>query len=122
MLARGEGAIVNIVDLSAWEPGHGFAAHSVGKAALLALTRQLALEPAPAVRVNAVAPGPVLPPPGYDDARMATIAKKTLLERWGAPEDVAGAALFLVQADYITGDVIVVDGGERYGHRKVEAE
>jgi len=117
MLERGEGAIVNIVDLSAWEPWPGFAAHSVGKAALLALTRQLALELAPVVRVNAVAPGPVLPPPGYGEEQIARIAQRTLLRRWGTPNDVAEAVLFLIRADYITGEVITVDGGERYGRR-----
>ena len=66
MRERGEGAMVNIVDLSAWKPFAGYIAHSVGKAGLLALTRALALELAPAVSVNAVAPGPVLPPPDYD--------------------------------------------------------
>lgn len=121
MLARGAGVIINIVDLSAWEPWPGFAAHSVGKAALLALTRQLALDLAPTVRVNAVAPGPVLPPPGYDTEKIARTAQKTLLHRWGRAEDVADAVLFLVHADYITGDVITVDGGERYGHRQTEA-
>lgn len=118
MLERGEGAIVNIVDLSAWEPWPNFAAHSVGKAGLLALTRQLALELAPTVRVNAVAPGPVLPPPGYPQAKIDSIAQKTLLNRWGTPEDVAGAVMYLIQADYVSGEVIVVDGGERFGHRK----
>ncbi len=112
MLERGGGAIINIADLSAWEPWPGFAAHGVGKAALLALTRQLALELAPTVRVNAVAPGPVLPPPGYSEAQLARIAQRTLLNRWGTPEDVAQAVMFLVEADYVTGEVIVVDGGE----------
>ena len=116
MLARGEGAIVNIVDLFAWQPAAGLAAHSVSKAGLLALTRQLALELGPAVRVNAVAPGPILPPPTYDAAKIEHLAKKTLLKRWGSPEDVAQAVLFLIGADYITGDCITVDGGERYGH------
>jgi 3-oxoacyl-[acyl-carrier protein] reductase/pteridine reductase len=114
MLKRGEGAIVNIVDLSAWEPWPGFAAHSVGKAAVLALTRQLALDLAPAVQVNAVAPGPVLPPPGYGEDQIARTAARTLKKRWGTPEDVADAVIFLVHQDYITGEVIVVDGGERY--------
>jgi 3-oxoacyl-[acyl-carrier protein] reductase/pteridine reductase len=114
MLERGEGAIVNIVDLSAWEPWPGFAAHSVGKAALLALTRQLALDLAPGVQVNAVAPGPVLPPPGYSEEQTARTAARTLKERWGTPEDVAETVMFLIHADYITGEVIVVDGGERY--------
>lgn len=117
MLDRGEGAIVNIVDLSAWQPWRDYTAHSVGKAALLALTRQLALELAPAVRVNAVAPGPVLPPPEYDEARIARVAARTLLGRWGTVRDVADAVLFLIRSDYITGEVIVVDGGERYGGR-----
>jgi len=121
MLAQGRGAIVNIVDLSAWEPWPGFAAHTVGKAALLALTRQLALDLAPAVRVNAVAPGPVLPPPDYDEEKIARTAGKTLLERWGDAEDASDVVLFLTRADYITGEVIVVDGGQRYGHRKLES-
>jgi 3-oxoacyl-[acyl-carrier protein] reductase/pteridine reductase len=118
MLARGEGVIINIIDLSAWEPRRHFTAHGVGKAGLLALTRQLALELAPTVRVNAVAPGPVLPPPDYDEAQRARLARQTLLERWGSPDDVAGAVMFLIGADYITGEVIVVDGGERFGRGK----
>lgn len=118
MIRRGEGAIVNIVDLSAWEPWPHFAAHSVGKAALLALTRQLALEFAPWVRVNAVAPGAVLPPENYSPEKIARSARNTLLQRWGSPEDVAGAVLFLIQADFITGDTITVDGGMRISSRK----
>jgi len=90
----------------------------VGKSALLALTRQLALELAPAVHVNAVAPGPVLPPPGYNQELADQIAARTLKGRWGSAEDVAAAVVFLVQAGYITGEVIVVDGGERYGHQR----
>jgi NAD(P)-dependent dehydrogenase (short-subunit alcohol dehydrogenase family) len=117
MIERAAGAIVNIVDLSAWQPWPDFAAHSVGKAALLALTRQLALELAPAVRVNAVAPGPVLLPAGYSPEQAARIARRTLLSRWGTPDDVAEAVLFLVRANYITGDTITVDGGERFGRR-----
>jgi 3-oxoacyl-[acyl-carrier protein] reductase/pteridine reductase len=120
MLAKGEGAIVNIVDLSAYEPWPNFMAHSVGKSALLALSRQLALELAPAVRVNAVAPGPVLPPPDFDEAKVARTAARTLLNRWGTPEDVAEAVLYFIRADYVTGEVIAIDGGERFGHRKRE--
>lgn len=123
MLARANadgssGAIVNIVDLSAWEPWPNFTAHSVSKAGLLAFTKQLALELAPTVRVNAVAPGPVLPPPNQDPARTAKTAEGTLLGRWGSPEDVAFAVRYLLQADFVTADVITVDGGERYGHRQ----
>jgi NAD(P)-dependent dehydrogenase (short-subunit alcohol dehydrogenase family) len=120
MLKKGEGAIVFIVDLSAWEPWPNFAAHAVGKAGLLALSRQLALELAPSVRVNAVAPGPVLAPVDYSPEKIERTGKKTLLQRWGTADDVAGAVLFLAQASYITGEVIAVDGGERFGHRQHE--
>jgi 3-oxoacyl-[acyl-carrier protein] reductase/pteridine reductase len=113
MQARGEGAIVNIVDLSAWKPFAGYVAHSVGKAGLLALTRQLAVELAPAVSVNAVAPGPVLPPPGYSQKEIDRVGSRTLKGRWGTPQDVADAVRFLIEADYITGQVVVVDGGEQ---------
>jgi 3-oxoacyl-[acyl-carrier protein] reductase/pteridine reductase len=118
MQARGGGVIVNIVDLSAWNPWPNFMAHSVGKAGLLAMTRQLALELAPTIRANAVAPGPVLPPPGYTEPQKAASAQRTLLEHWGSPEAVAHAVKYLIEADYVTGDVITVDGGERYGHNK----
>ena len=120
MLAKGEGAIVNIIDLSAYEPWPNFIAHSVGKSALLALSRQLALELAPAVRVNAVAPGPVLPPPDFNEEMITRTAGKTLLDRWGKPEDIAEAVLFFVKADFVTGEALAVDGGQRFGHRKHE--
>jgi len=122
MQKQGEGAIVNIIDLAAYEPWPDYIAHSVGKSALLALNRQLALELAPAVRVNAVAPGPVLPPPDYSEEKIARTAKRTLLRRWGTPEDVAEAVLFFVRANYVTGEALAVDGGERFGHRQREKE
>ncbi len=115
MLEQGEGVIINIVDLSVWQPWPNFAAHSVGKAGLMALTRQLAVELAPSVRVNAIAPGLVLPPPDYDEEKIARAAERTLLKRWGNPQDVADTVIFLIRSDFITGEVIVVDGGERYG-------
>ncbi|HIP71736.1 MAG TPA: SDR family oxidoreductase [Anaerolineae bacterium] len=118
MLERGEGAIVNIIDLSVYEPWPNYTAHAVGKSALLAMSRQLALELAPAVRVNAVAPGPVLPPLDFSEEKIAQTAAKTLLNRWGIPEDVADAVLFFVQAGYVTGELLAVDGGQRFGHRK----
>lgn len=120
MLEKGDCAIVNIIDLAAYEPWPDFIAHSVGKAALLALSRQLALELAPAVRVNAIAPGPVLPPPDYDDEKIAQIARNTLLNRWGTADDIGEAVLFFVKADYVTGEALAVDGGQRFGHRKHE--
>jgi 3-oxoacyl-[acyl-carrier protein] reductase/pteridine reductase len=72
----------------------------------------------PQIRANAVAPGPVLPPPEYDEHQVTAVARRTLLERWGSAEDVTRAVKYLIEADYVTGDVITVDGGERYGHRK----
>jgi len=118
MRAAGEGAIINIVDRAAYGPWPDFIAHSVGKTALLALNRQLALELAPEVCVNAVSPGPVMPPPDYSPETVERFAQNTLLNRWGTPEDIAGAVLFFVRANYITGEDIAVDGGERFGHRK----
>ena len=116
MLEAGEGAIVNIVDTSVTAPYYGMSAHTAAKSGLLALTRSLALELAPAVRVNAVSPGPVLPPDGFSEAAIARSAKRTLLGRWGSPQDVAQAALYLVRAPYVTGEVIQVDGGATLAH------
>lgn len=119
MLKKQEGAIVNIVDLSIWEPWKSYTAHAVGKSALYALTRQFAMELHPYVLVNAIALGPVLPPVDYSPERIQKAADRTLLNRWGTPEDVAEAVVFLVNAKFITADVIAVDGGQRYGHRKL---
>ena len=121
MLAKKEGAIINIVDLTVWEAWPNFTAHTVGKSALYALNRQLALELKPYVRVNAVCPGPVLAPPDYSEEKIARTAAKTLLDRWGTPEDVSHAVNFLIEADYVNADVIRVDGGQRYATRKTEA-
>ena len=118
MLGRGEGVIVNIVDLSVWMPWPGFTAHAVGKAGLLALTHQLALELAPTVRVNAVAPGTVLPPPGMSESQEKALAARTLLGRLGSPEDAAAAVRYLIEAPYVTGATITVDGGEHLAQYK----
>ena len=114
MTTRGEGVIVNILDQAAFAPFPAYLAHSVGKHGLLGLTRNLAVALAPSVRVNAIAPGPVLPPPGYTPEQNDRIAEKTLLQRWGSPDDVVKALLYLIDADYVTGDVLFVDGGERW--------
>lgn len=118
MLARGAGSIVNIIDLSAWEPAPDFLAHSVGKAGLLAMTRQLAFDLAPTITVNAVAPGPVLPPPDYTQEQRDQTAAMTLLGRWGTAQDVADTVLFLIQSNYITAETITVDGGQRHAGGK----
>jgi NAD(P)-dependent dehydrogenase (short-subunit alcohol dehydrogenase family) len=114
MAQRGEGLIVSILDRGAFGPFPGYLAHSVGKHGLLGLTRNLAAALAPAVRVNAIVPGPVLPAPDTTPEHKARVAQTTLLERWGAPEDVVQALLYLVNADYVTGEVLFVDGGERW--------
>ena len=115
--AHGDGAIVNIVDLSAIIPFRNFLPHSAAKAGLVNLTYSLAMELAPAVRVNAIAPGPVLPPPEYTEQQLQAAARRTLIGRWGTAEDVAQAAVFLTQAPYITGVMLPVDGGERLAGR-----
>jgi pteridine reductase len=111
MLQRGGGAIVNIADLSGLQPWASYPAHSVSKAGLLMLTKVLAKALAPTIRVNAVAAGPVLKPDDWDDARWQASGAHTLLKRTGSGYDVARAALFLLQEDYITGTMVLVDGG-----------
>ncbi|MHB8134393.1 MAG: SDR family NAD(P)-dependent oxidoreductase [Anaerolineaceae bacterium] len=120
MLENKAGSIVNIIDLSAWEAWPNLTAHAVGKSALLTMTRQFALELHPYVRVNAIAPGPVLAPPDYSEEKIKRTAEKTLLNRWGSAEDISKTVIFLVESDYITAESIAVDGGQRYGHRKLE--
>ncbi len=118
LAAHGDGAIINIVDLSAWTPFPNLMPHSAAKAGLWNLTQALAMELAPAVRANAIAPGPILPPPGYTEKQMAATANSTLLRRWGSAEDVAQAVVFLAGAPYITGAVLPVDGGEHLARRQ----
>jgi len=112
-LAKNEGSIVNIVDIHAERPLKGYALYSVTKAGLAALTRSLALELAPRVRVNGVAPGAIAWPEDgqFPDAERARILATTPLARTGSPEDVARAVHFLVSAPYITGQILAVDGG-----------
>ncbi len=114
-LRRNHGAIVNIVDIHAERPMHGHLLYSVAKAGLAGLTRALAQELAPFVRVNAVAPGVILWPEGTDwkdEERRRRIVAHTLLKREGEPDDIAKAVQFLLQdTPYVTGQTIAVDGG-----------
>lgn len=112
-LALAAGAIVNIADIHAERPLQGYVVYSVAKAGLVALTRSLALELAPAVRVNAVAPGAIAWP---EDGQFATgererIVATTPLGRIGAPGEIAQAVHFLCTAPFVTGQVLAVDGG-----------
>lgn len=111
MREAGGGAIVNLVDWAADRPYRGYLPYFVSKAGLLALTRGLALELAPEVRVNAVSPGPVLLPEGTSEATRRAVERATPLGL-GAPEAVADAVVFLLaSAAYSTGAVLHVDGG-----------
>lgn len=113
-LQASQGAIVNITDVHAERPLKGYPLYSAAKGALLTLTRALAQELAPQVRVNAVAPGPVLWPEDeqFPLPERATIIDHTLLKREGSPEDIARAVRFLLlDAPYMTGQVLNVDGG-----------
>ncbi|MBL8921709.1 MAG: SDR family oxidoreductase [Myxococcaceae bacterium] len=107
-------AIVNITDMAvshAYTPTHFFSHYLASKAALEQLTRSLALELGPKVRVNAVAPGPVAMAGETTSAQRAEILSRVPLKREGSPDDVARAVLFLAQAPYVTGQTVRVDGG-----------
>ncbi len=114
-LRRRHGCIVNIADIHAERPMHGHVLYNVAKAGLVALTRSLAQELAPQVRVNAVAPGVILWPESeawQDIEQRRRIVAHTLLKREGEPDDIARTVAFLIQdAPYVTGQVIAVDGG-----------
>jgi NAD(P)-dependent dehydrogenase (short-subunit alcohol dehydrogenase family) len=107
-------AIINIADLSGIYPWRGYVQHGVSKAGLLHLTKVTAYELAPAIRVNAIVPGAVLPPPGVDPQgeTWVNLGARTPLGRTGHPDYVAQTAVFLARNDYITGAAIPVDGGE----------
>ncbi len=111
-MAKGPGGkIVNIADWSGFRPYKDFMAYCAAKGGLITLTKSLARDFAPKVSCNAVAPGPVLAPPDMDDKEKEAIAKTTALGRWGKPEDVANAVVFLAENDFVNGIVLVVDGG-----------
>ncbi|MSP58847.1 MAG: SDR family oxidoreductase [Myxococcales bacterium] len=110
-LPLGISSVVNIVDVAAWQPWKHHAAYAASKAGLVQLTRNLALELAPSVRVNAVAPGTVVFPPDFSDGEQDAIIRRIPLERIGDPADVARAVRFLCSEDYLTGVVLPVDGG-----------
>jgi pteridine reductase len=109
--------IVNIVDVHAQRPLRDHPVYGAAKAGVAMLTRSLAKDLGPDIRVNGVAPGAILwPDEGMSDALRAANIKQTALKRSGDPKDVAGAVLFLVRdAPYVTGQIIAVDGGRSVG-------
>ncbi len=111
------GLIINMADIHGLKPLRRYPVYSIAKAGLIMLTRSLARELGPHVRVNAVAPGPVMwPEDGLDAALQEKITQRTALKRPGSAEDVARACLFFAaEAPYVTGQVLAVDGGRSLG-------
>ena len=113
-LKKAGGTIVNITDIHAERPLKGYVIYSIAKTGLVGLTRSLARELAPEVRVNGVAPGAIVWPEdgSWDDLTRQRIVSHTLLRRTGDPDDIARAVYYLIaEAPYVTGQIIAVDGG-----------
>jgi len=114
MQAAGGGRIVNISDwlVASGRPRYtGYTPYYASKAAVAALTESLALEFAPAILVNAIAPGPIMAPPGLPDDELAEVMRATPLKRWGGAAEIARTVLFLIETEFVTGESIRVDGG-----------
>ncbi len=117
-LKAGSGSIVNMVDIHAEKPLHGHPVYSVAKAGLAMLTRSLAIELGPEVRVNAVAPGIILwPERELSDTEKSAMLERVVLGRKGEPNDIAKTVCFLaLDARYVTGQILAVDGGRSLTH------
>lgn len=111
MLRAQQGCIVNIADLAAYETWPAYIPHAMTKAGVVQMTRGLARALAPDIRVNAVAPGAVLLPEDWGIESAGRLAETTPLQRLGTAADVAQAVVYLCEAQYVTGEVIIVDGG-----------
>jgi len=114
LVRQGSGCIVALGDVAALRPWADYVPYCVAKRAVVAHAMQLARTLAPAVRVNVVAPGPVLFPPDFPAAARRREIGRTLLKREGAARDIADAVTYLARADYVTGVVLPVDGGRRF--------
>jgi pteridine reductase len=114
-LKKRRGCIVNIADIHAERPMKSYVVYSVAKAGVVGLTKSLARELGPLVRVNAVAPGPIMWPeddPNFDEVSRQRIVSHTILKTAGGPDDIARAVrFFAIDAPYVTGQVLAVDGG-----------
>lgn len=111
ILKKEGGAIVNIADLAAFESWPQYVPHSISKAAVVKMTSALARVLAPEIRVNAIAPGAVLLPEGWEQESADKLISTTPLQQLGSPDDVVDAMLYLLRSDFITGETIIVDGG-----------
>ncbi len=106
------GKIIHIADWSVLnQPYKDYLPYNVAKSAVIGLTKSLAKELAPNITVNAIAPGPILRPSDLTDEDNAEVLKNTPLERWGGSEEITKAILYLLEADFVTGQVLYVDGG-----------
>jgi pteridine reductase len=106
------GEIVNIADWRAVRPDPFHIPYTLTKAGVITMTKSLALALAPNIRVNAIAPGAILPPPGENEEYLVRLAERIPLKRHGGPEEVAQALLYLLKAEFVTGQILFVDGGE----------
>jgi len=111
LMRKDGGAIVNIADLAAFESWPAYIPHSISKAGVVKMTSSLAKALGPSIRVNAIAPGAVLLPKDWDASAADRLISTTPLKRLGNPQDVVGAMLYLLGADYVTGETLIVDGG-----------
>ncbi|MGE5392537.1 MAG: SDR family NAD(P)-dependent oxidoreductase [Candidatus Saccharibacteria bacterium] len=107
-----KGKMVFFADWSVFSrPYREYLPYNVAKASVMALTRSLAKELAPDITVNAIAPGPILRPPNLSEDENREAMSKTLLNRWGGPEEIAKAVNYLMDSDFVTGQILYVDGG-----------
>jgi pteridine reductase len=111
MRKQGEGSIINISDVIGHQPWERFPVHSISKFGVEMLTKLAALSLAPQIRVNAIVPGLIMKPDGMDEARWETLSKMSPLRRSGTPTELVQAVLFLLKNEYITGEILVLDGG-----------
>ena len=115
-LRAAEGSVVNLVDIHARRPLRNYSVYGAAKAGLAMVTRSLAKEMAPEVRVNAIAPGAILwPETGMTESAKQSVLRQVPLGRPGSPADIADCLMYLVRARYVTGQVIAVDGGRSIG-------
>jgi len=115
----GQGRVVNLLDTRVAGLDLAHVGYILGKQLLAVLTRMTAVAYAPGLTVNAVAPGLILPPPGQDEAYLARLARDLPLKRHGSAEDVARAVLFLLESDFVTGQVVFVDGGRHLAEERL---
>ena len=113
LLRKHGGKIINFAYWAGVRPYRHYLPYCVSKGVVIALTKALAKELAPRIQVNAIAPGPILPPPDMSAAARRRVARRVPLRRWGSPEDLVNTVVFLLEGtDFMTGSVVYVDGGQ----------